>query len=181
MNKKALLERPKKYVIIFVKLVIFSAALAWLPAILKLGILNGTIFTILWCISFSITMAAIFIPIDYFSTRELPPAALDIRQDRDIQLHGNIEQMFMKTLDLLKGIKSIKKIRPLKEKLTISARTKEQCPKLGLKITLQFDVLSHDSIMMHIKSRRFGLLDKGNHFKTIEYLSKEIREKIGGN
>lgn len=168
----------------FAKLFIFSALLVWLPMSLKLGILNGAIAAIITSISWTIVMAIIFIPIDYFSNRNLPPEALSVSQKRDIQVSGNIEQVFQKALDILKGFKSVRTTTPFKEKLTISARTKITCLTFGEEITLQFDVLSQNSVKIHIKSHpavRYTLLDYGRNFKNIEYLSNRIRGEEKNN
>jgi hypothetical protein len=127
-------------------------------------------------------MAIFLIPFDYNLTKKLPPEALNVQQERYIEVKVNIEEVFLKVQDILKGFKSLKKMTILKEMLTVSARTKTTYLSFGEKITLKFEMLSDDFVGIHIEScpaLRFTLLDYGKNFTNIEYLSKEIREKIG--
>ena len=61
---------------------------------LKVGLLSGMIIGIVGGILWTIIMAIIFIPIDYLLTRDLSTEALNVRQDREIQVKGDFDYVF---------------------------------------------------------------------------------------
>lgn len=175
------MKRVKKYIRVFTILCVLSAILFGLLMSLKVGLLSGMIIGIVGGILWTIIMAIIFIPIDYLLTRDLSTEALNVRQDREIQVKGDFDYVFQKCVDILKGFKTIKIVTPLKEKNAISARTKMSLASFGEDIKLQFDVLAQDVKKIHLSSSptyRFTLLDYGKNFKNVDMICKMIANHI---
>ncbi len=171
------MKRAKKYVRVFIKLGMFSAVLFGSLMSLKLGILSGILAGIMFGTCFSVIMAMIFIPIDYLSTRKYPQEALSLRQNRELQIRGDFEPIFEKSLDILKDLKFIKTLTPEKEKMSISARTRLSLASFGEDIRLEFKVLEKGVVKIHISSQSYGrytLLDFGKNYRNVERIKERL-------
>ncbi len=176
------MRRIKKYIAVFLKVGTFSAILFGLLMSLKIGLWSGVIAGIMFGVSICAIIAIIFLPIDYFLTKKLPHEALNVRQDREIQVKGNFDYVFQKCIDILKSFKIIKIVTPIKEKNSISARTKLSLFSFGEDIKLQFEILDQDISKIHIGSRptyKYTLLDYGKNYKNVELINKAIADHFG--
>ena len=82
----------------------------------------------------------IYISIDYLSTRKLPQEAINLYQEREIQIKGDYENVFEQCLHIMEKWKSIKSIKQIKEQMMISALTKMTVYSNAEEITMQFDI-----------------------------------------
>ena len=170
--------RTKKYIRGFTLVGAFFGLLILLPLILKFGFWTGAVGTLVGTLLCTTIMAVIFIPIDFFLTRKLPPEALNVRQERKIQAKGNYDKVFEKSIEILRGIKSIKTIDPLKTSQSISARTKASIVSFGEGIDLEFKPLNQETTEIRISSCPvvwYTLLDFGKNFKNVVFISKELQ------
>ncbi|MBI5874382.1 MAG: hypothetical protein HZB81_00775 [Deltaproteobacteria bacterium] len=177
------MERSNKYIRTIIPN-IYGIALAFLLMSLKYGLWGGIISAIVLGVMYMLFAALIFIPFDYIYTRNLPPEAINLNQEREIQTQGNLEHVFNTCVDVLKNIGVIKKVMPDKDKMIISAKTKGSMASFGEKIKLQFILLAGNIIKIHIESKpsdNWALLDYGKNFKNVEMISKAIENKIGGS
>ena len=175
----------KKYTRGFILVGTFFGLLISLPLILKYGLWTGLIGTLMGTLLWTAIMAVIFMPIDYFLTRKLPPEALNVRQERIIHIKGKYDKVFEKSIEILRALKSIKTIDPLKSSQSISARTKASIVSFGEGINLEFKPLSQETTEIHISScpvAQHTILDFGKNFKNVEFISKEIQNsELGSN
>mgnify|MGYP007088122720 CR=1 FL=1 len=171
------MDRAKKYLRGFIVIGALFGLLSSLPLIIKYGLWQGLMGTLIGTVLWTAIMAIIFIPIDYILTRKLPAEALGVQQERSVQVKEGVTQVFEKSIAILKEFKSIKQIDFAKESQNITARTKASIASFGENITLQFKPLNADTTEIHISSCplvRHTVLDFGKNFRNVEYVTKAI-------
>ena len=122
-------------------------------------------------------MALILIPLDYLMTKKIPVGALNVHQEREIQVKGALDETFHKCAEMLKSCETIKSVSFSKDALLISGRTEASLVSFGEKITLHFQKLTNGIIKIQISSNpvvRFTLLDYGKNFRNVELIRKKI-------
>ena len=171
------MKRTEKYVKGFITAGILFGLIAALPLTLKFGLKLGITITILASAIWTVLMAIIFIPVDYLLTKNLPPEALNVRQERYLLIRGNFDQVFEKCLSVLKKVRNLRKLELLKDKRMILARTKPSIASFGERITLKFDETDGNLVKVIINSyplTRYNLLDFGRNFKNVEKIAERI-------
>ncbi|MDD2902959.1 MAG: hypothetical protein PHU44_11065 [Syntrophales bacterium] len=171
------MTRTKKYLDCFIKMAFFSGIIFGLFMGLMFGFGPGIKSGIIFGIGVSTVVILVLIPIDYFLTRNLPAEALKVNQNREIHVKGDFEKVFEECLQTLKKLKYIRRIYPLKDEMTISARTKISNASWGEDIKLIFRLNNNNIINIDIYSTpvmKFTLLDYGKNFKNVENIAKEI-------
>lgn len=172
-------RRSKKYLKGFTIVGVFFFLIVLLPVIPRLGLWRGILLDLIVTILWTIMMAIIFIPLDYLSTRKMPPEALRTHQTRKFKITGDLDRVFNNSLMVLKNFKYIKQINPIKKEQKILARTKKSIYSYGEEITLRFEIINNETaINVFINSQPAfpALLDFGKNFKNVEYLSKQIKK-----
>ncbi|MFH1146226.1 MAG: hypothetical protein V1736_00780 [Pseudomonadota bacterium] len=171
------MDRVKKYTHVFATMGLLFGALALLPFCLKLGIWQGIRVTAVLTIAWTATAGPVLVLIDYFTTRNLPPDAIDVSQTREIQVVGDVDQVFQKCLNTLRALRSIKNVKPAGRRLF--GRTKPSFSSFGEEITVSFEALDSKSTRIQIISApvvKITLLDYGKNYKNTVNIMDAIQK-----
>lgn len=155
--------------------------LSCLISIIMLGLSMDSIIAIIKYIFRFMIFTIIYISIDYLSTRKLPQEAINLHQEREIQIKGDYENVFEQCLHIMEKWKSIKSIKQIKEQMMISALTKMTIYSNAEEITMQFDISNKQLIKIHIKSQpvgRHALMDFGKNYRNVEWIKEKIESGI---
>lgn len=172
------MTRAKKYLRVIIIMAFFPGILFGLLMSLKIGVWSGITAGIIFGVCSSILMSSIFLPIDYFLTRNLTAKALDIYQSRELQVKGDFEHVFDNCMNVLKNTDFIKRVTPLKEKMAIWGLTRISNTSFGENIKLEFIIGEHNVIKIKISSNpimKYTLLDFGKNFRNVNEISNHIQ------
>ena len=155
---------------------VFFASLFVVAMCIKIGVLHGIMFGILISIVWTILMALILVPIDYWLTRKLPVEALNVRQERSINLKGEFNSIYVYCVEVIRNIKGVRRIEK-DNNPNIIAFTRISMSSVGERISLELSQLDQETINIHIMSQpiiKFTMLDYGKNYKNVESVANQL-------
>jgi hypothetical protein len=170
--------RAKKYLFFAVSVFILSLILTTPLWAIKFGFLRGFYVGIWFAVVFTVIFGIIIICIDYVATRDISDRDLALRQSDEINIFGQPELIFQKSVETLSSLKIIRSIRPYPEKMTIEASTKVSIFSFGEKVTLRTIPAKDGRTIIHIDSEpliKSTRIDYGKNFRNIKSITKALQ------
>jgi len=141
------------------------------------GFWSGLQFGIIFAIGLTVFLALVILPVDFFSTKGLSGSELNVKQDVELKLAGNVEDVFQRSVQVLSDLGIIRRIQPSRDKMTIAARTKISLFSFGEEIRVRFIALERGEVKIQISSEpvlRHTKIDYGKNFRNVKSISKAI-------
>ncbi|MGH7770982.1 MAG: hypothetical protein ACREQA_01950 [Candidatus Binatia bacterium] len=175
------MRRVKKYFDALALVFIGSGVLAGLLWAMRAGFWSGLQFGFLFAISLTVFFGLLFLPLDYFFTKNSSNSELDLKQNEELRVRGNLGDVFQRSVEILSSLETIKSVQPQRDQMIIVARTKASLFSFGEEIRLRFIPVEREVVKIEISSEPvfvFTKIDYGKNLKNVRSIGKTITETL---
>lgn len=142
---------------------------------------SGLQFGSVFAIALTVFLALVVLPVDFYYTKDLSNSELNVKQQGELKLAGNVEDVFQKAVEVLSGLGMISGIQPSRDKMTIAARTKISLFSFGEEVRLRFITLGKGGVKIQISSEPvlgYTKIDYGKNLRNVKSISKTLTENF---
>jgi hypothetical protein len=173
--------RPKKYITALLYVFVASGVLTGLMWAMRAEFWSGFRFGLIFAIGLTLFVALVLLPLDFFFTKNVSNGELDVNSAAELKLTGDIADVFQTSVEILSSLGTMRSVQPLKQEMTIAARTKASLFSFGEQIILRFTCVKEGEVSIQISSEpvfKYTKIDYGTNLKNVKFISRAIAESL---